>query len=104
MVTQTETVRREWEEGHRRFETLARDPVAGPRLLEQLEAVTDELRKRVGQTFTLTQLAGAYHEAERWTRAVIAERAPSPGWARTVALVEDEAFYLYQRGASDYLP
>jgi hypothetical protein len=28
MATQTETVRREWEEGHRRFEALARDVIS----------------------------------------------------------------------------
>jgi hypothetical protein len=104
VAIQTEIVRREWEEGHRRFETLARDPVAGPRLLVQLEVLTDELRKRVGQTFTLDELAAAYRTAERWSMDVISERAATPGWARTVSLVEDEAFYRYQRGAVDYVP
>lgn len=100
----TETARREWEDGHRRFEALARDPVVGPRLLAQLEAVTDELRKRVGQTFTLDELVAAYDGAERWSRDAIGEHAAAPGWPRTVAIVEDEAFYLYQRGAVDYSP
>jgi hypothetical protein len=104
MATQTETVRREWEEGHRRFEAMARDPVLGPRLLAQLEAVLDELRKRVGQTFTLDELATAYKGAERWSRDAISERAATPGWPRTVSLVEDEAFHQYQRGAVDYVP
>jgi hypothetical protein len=104
VATPTETVRREWQDSHRRFEQLARDPVAGPQLLEQLEIVTDELRKRVGQTFTLDELAAHYKAAERWTREAIAERAPTPGWARTVALVEDEAFHRYQTGAVDYAP
>jgi hypothetical protein len=104
MATLTETVRREWEESHRRFEELARDPVAGPLLLAQLEVVTDELRKRVGQTFTLDELVAAYKGAERWSRDAIAERAATPGWPRTVSLVEDEAFHQYQRGAVDYVP
>ena len=104
MATATETVRHEWQQSHRRFEQLARDPVAGPRLLQQLEVVTDELRKRVGQTFTLDELAAHYSGAERWTREAIAERAPSPGWVRTVSLVEDEAFHRYQTGAVDYVP
>jgi hypothetical protein len=104
MATQTETVRREWAEGHRRFEALARDPVAGPRVLAQLEVVTDELRKRVGQTFTLDELAAVYKTAERWSRDVISEHAPTPGWPRTVSIVEDAAFHRYQRGAVDYVP
>ena len=99
-----ETVRREWEEGNRRVEELMRDPVARPRLLAQLEVVTDELRKRVGQTFTLEDLAARYSAADEWVRDAVSERAPTPGWPRTLAIVQDAAFHLYQRGAVDYAP
>jgi alcohol dehydrogenase class IV len=99
-----ESVRREWAEGYRRFESASRDPVSAERLRAHLEAVTDELRRRVGQTFTLRELAVAYEGAERWTRDAVAERAPTPGWPRTLTMVEDTAFYLYQRGAVDYAP
>jgi len=81
-----------------------RDPVARTRLLAQLEVVTDELRKRVGQTFTLEELASAYARADDWVRAAVDERAPTPGWPRTLSLVQDAAFHMYQRGASDYAP
>ena len=100
----TETVRREWEEGNRRLEELLRDPVARPRLLAQLEVVTDELRKRVGQSFTLEELAAAYARADDWARAAVGERAATPGWPRTLAIVQDAAFHMYQRGAVDYTP
>jgi len=103
-VIATESVRREWEEGNRRFEELMRDPVARTRLLAQLEVVTDELRKRVGQTSTLEELASAYARADDWVRAAVDERAPTPGWPRTLSLVQDAAFHMYQRGASDYAP
>jgi len=99
-----EVVRREWEDGYRRFEAASRDPVAAERLLTQLEVVTDELRRRIGQTFTLDELAAAYEDADAWTRAAVSERAAAPGWPRTVAMVEDAAFHLYQRGAVDYGP
>ena len=36
----------------------------------------DELRKQVGQTFTLEELADAYRDADRWARATVEERAP----------------------------
>jgi hypothetical protein len=52
-----EAVRHEWEDGYRRFEAALRDPVAAERLNAQLEVVTDELRRRIGQTFTIEQLA-----------------------------------------------
>jgi hypothetical protein len=99
-----EQARREWEDGYRRLEGQAGDPVAYRGLLAQVEAVTDELRRRVGQTFTLAELAAAYEGAELWVREAVAERAPTPGWPRTLAVAEDAAFHLYQRGALDYKP
>ena len=99
-----DVVRREWEDGYRRFEDLSRDRVASERLRAQLDVVTDELRKRVGQTFTLGQLTGAYAQADAWTRGAVSEHAATPGWPRTLAIVQDAAFYLYQRGAIDYTP
>ena len=104
MALVLDVVRREWEDGYRRFQDLSRDRIASERLSRQLEVVSDELRKRVGQTFTLDELVGAYKGADRWSRDVISERAPSPGWPRTVSVVEDEAFHQYQRGAVDYVP
>jgi hypothetical protein len=103
-VLALEVVRQEWSDGNRRFEELARDPVARPRLLAQLEVVTDELRRRVGQTFTLDELARTYSSADDWVREAVEERAASPGWVRTLSLVQDAAFYMYQRGAVDYEP
>ena len=99
-----DAVRREWGDGHRRFLDLSRDRVAGERLSRQLDVVTDELRKRVGQTFTLEQLAEKYHGADEWVRDAVSEHAATPGWPRTLAIVQDAAFYLYQRGAVDYTP
>jgi hypothetical protein len=99
-----EAVRREWEDGYSRFESAARDPLAADRLNRQLEVVTDELRRRIGQTFTLEELAAVYQQADAWARDVVSEHAAVPGWPRTLAMVEDAAFHLYQRGAVDYTP
>jgi hypothetical protein len=99
-----ETARAEWEEGHRRLEELGADRQRYRRLLEQVEAVVDELSKRVGGTFTLAELADAYAGADRWVREVVAERAASAGWPRTLTIVENAAFHVYQRGALDYEP
>jgi hypothetical protein len=103
-VIALETVRQEWEGGHRRFEQALEDPAARERLLAQLDVVSDELRKRIGQTFTLDELARAYAGADGWVRDVVEERAAAPGWPRTLSLVQDAAFHLYQRGAVDYAP
>jgi hypothetical protein len=103
-VIALETVRQEWEEGNRRFEQALEDPEARERLLAQLEVVNDELRKRIGQTFTLDELAREYAGADRWVRDVVEERAAAPGWPRTLSMLQDAAFHLYQRGAIDYAP
>ena len=98
------SARHEWEEGNRRFAEAVRDPAVSERLYAQVEVVSEELRKRLGAVFTLEELAQTYHSAERWTRQAVAERAPTPGWPRTVALAEDAAFHAYASGALDYKP
>ena len=102
LLMSTELVQQEWEEGHRRFERERDDRRRYETRLRQIEIVSEELKKRVGQTFTLAELAGAYRDAERWAREAVEERAPSAGWPRDLALVLAAAFYVYQRGATDY--
>ncbi len=103
MTASLEIVRQEWEEGSRRFEAARDDRGRYERLLAQVDVVGDELRKRVGQTYTLTELAAAYGDAERWARSLVEERTPFPGWPRDLATVLAAAFHAYQRGAVDYL-
>jgi hypothetical protein len=95
-------IRAEWDDGERRLEAERNDRRRYELLLEQVEVVTDELRKRVGQTYTVAELAAAYRDAERWAREAVGERAPSPGWPRDLTLVLAAAFHAYQRGAVDY--
>ena len=97
-----ELVQQEWEEGEKQLEAERGDRRRYETLLRQIEIVTEELRKQVGQTYTLAELARAYRDAERWAREIVEERAPSPGWPRDLALVLAAAFHAYQRGASDY--
>ena len=99
-----EHARQQWEEGHRRLESSARERATYERLYAQLESVTDELRRRVGQTFTLEQLAAVYATAERWTRDAAERGAPERARPEDVTTVEDAAFHLYARGAVDYIP
>jgi ferric-dicitrate binding protein FerR (iron transport regulator) len=103
-VSAVEVTRQEWYEGTRRLESLRDDPHRHARALEQLELVLDELRKRVGQTYTLAELAAAYAQAERWARELLEERATVAGWARDLAVVLAAAFHAYARGALDYEP
>jgi len=104
MGVDVESARRDWEDGYRRLLEASRDRVEGERLHAQVDAITDELRKRVGATFTLAQLAAAYAGADSWLWGVVDERASSAGWPRTVTVAGDAAFHLYARRAQDYEP
>jgi len=102
MSTGLTLARQEWGEGNRLLEAARSDRPRYHRLVGQVEAVVDELRKRVGGTYTLAELAAAYRDADAWARQLIEDRAPSPGWPRDLALVLAAAFYVYERGAADY--
>jgi hypothetical protein len=105
-VDATNTVefrRQEWAEAHRRLESLSGNGGLAASLHDQLALVLDELRRRVGETFTLEELAQAYDDADRWSREVLDERG-MPGSHRHAALLGDAAFHLYSRGATDYRP
>ena len=95
-----ENARLQWAEGYRRLNEHASDRALYHRLLAQVEVLIDELNRRVGQTFTLAELAAAYDEADRWLLEVL----PPGAGAVQLGLVEDAAFHLYARGAFDYAP
>ena len=103
MSADLESARLEWENAYRDFAEVSRDAALEERVRMQLDAVTTELRRRVGGTFTVRELADEYVRADAWAREALAEQA-TPGWPRTLALVEGAAFHLYARGAVDYAP
>ena len=103
-MASVDAARQQWEDGNRRLESQSSDPDVYLRLLEQLEVATEELRKRVGETFTLAELADAYGTSDQWLREAVEERVEAPGWQRHLSVVQDAAFHLYARGATDYTP
>jgi hypothetical protein len=96
--------RSDWEDAYRRLEEAMRDPSRAEGLRRQLEVLLEELRKRVGATFTLRELTDEYRHADDWAREAVAERAATPGWVPALAMVEGAAFRLYSRSAVDYEP
>lgn len=96
--------RQHWEDGRRRIEQARSNAAAYARLNAQVELVASELRKRVGQTFTLDELAAVYDRAEDWARELLHdvrdEDAPPP----ETPTITDAAFHRYARGARDYVP
>ena len=103
-VSQVEVARQEWEEGSRRLEAAREDARRYRQLLELLDLVLDELRKRIGQTYTLRELVAVYGESDRWAHEVLEERATASGWPPDLTIVLAAAFDAYQRGAVDYEP
>jgi hypothetical protein len=105
-VTSLAAARHQWDEGKRRLADEGEDTARSRHLGVLVEAVADELQRRVGQTFTLRDLAEAYGGAEDWVREVIVSSAPprSRAGIRDTALVQDAAFSHYAQGASDYQP
>ena len=96
--------RQHWEEGRRRIERLRADPEAYARVSAQVELVAAELRRRVGLTFTLAELAGMYDGADDWARDVLDDARDEDAPPPETAAATDAALHLYARGASDYAP
>ena len=97
--------RQQWEDGSRRLESVRdADPPLYRELLDVLELVTAELRGRIGQTFTLDELAAAYDGADDWVRDLLEEADPEGGVPTEPGTVADAAFHVYARGALDYRP
>jgi hypothetical protein len=103
VTADVESARLEWEGAHRTLAEAMLESSRREHLSRQLQTVSSELRRRVGGTFTMRELVDEYARADVWVRDALAEGA-TPGWPRTLALVEGAAFHLYARGASDYAP
>ena len=99
-----ETARQEWAAGYRRLEAERPNRARYRLLHEQLNAVTEGLRRRVGAVFTLAELVDEYRRSELWAQAAIAELPPALRWPPGVTTATDAAFHLYARGAQDYEP
>ncbi|HEY7004201.1 MAG TPA: hypothetical protein VH281_07960 [Gaiellaceae bacterium] len=100
------TARFQWAEGKRQLDAAGVDTARSRHLLILVDAVLTELPKRIGQTFTLAELARVYEGAEDWVREIIVVSLPPRPRAgiKDTVLVQDAAFWLYAQGASDYRP
>ena len=99
-----ELARQQWNEGRRRVEAARRDADRYARLHDQVDLVTAGLRQRLGQSFTLEELADAYTGADEWARNLLFDAAPEGAPPPEAATAADAAFHRYARGAADYRP
>jgi hypothetical protein len=89
----------QWEEGYRRFEEMRDDPVGYRRAWRAVREIQDELRRRIGPTFTAAELAELYALGTDWSQDVAAGAEASELDPQQLA---DAAFWLYLRSARDF--
>lgn len=89
----------QWEEGRRALQAIE-DPRQRRLSDRVVDAIREELRRRIGPTFTAAELADLYGEGTDWAQQVALDVAPTiEGDAQALA---DAAFWLYLRGAADF--
>ena len=89
----------QWEEGRRALQAI--DDPRRRRLADRVvDANKEELRGRIGPTFSAGELADLYGEGTDWCQQVAIDVAPAiEGDAQ---ILGDAAFWLYLRGATDF--
>jgi hypothetical protein len=89
----------QWEEGRRALQAI--DDPRQRRLADRVvDALREELRRRIGPTFSAAELAELYGQGTDWAQQVALDVAPSVE-SDSQALA-DAAFWLYLRGATDF--
>ena len=89
----------QWEQGWR--ELQARDDPRARRLADRvIDAIRDQLRRRIGPTFSAAELADLYGEGTDWAQQVALDVAPTT--QPDAQSLADAAFWAYLRGATDF--
>jgi hypothetical protein len=89
-----------WQEGERRMREAPPDQ---RRVFERVtERLVDELRRRLGSTFTADELAELYEQGTEWCLDVASRVAPQSPAAWQAGVVADAAFARYLRESADY--
>jgi hypothetical protein len=95
-----ETAVEQWQAGVRRLEASPADE--RPTLERVTRHVEDELRRRLGSTFTTAELDELYDAGTGWVSDIAVAAAPEEPFAWDVRVVGDAAFHRYVREAADY--
>jgi len=89
----------QWESGKRRLDEFE-DPRERRLADRVVGAIRDELRRRIGPTFSAGELADLYGEGTDWCQQVAIDVAPA--MEEEAQSLGDAAFWLYLRGAKDF--
>lgn len=101
-----DSARHQWADAAARLRDEASDGERYRQLCELADSVVAELRRRVGQRYTVGELARAHAAADDWVRELVVDAVgpESRVTVRDAALVQDAAFAIYARGALDWRP
>jgi hypothetical protein len=92
----------QWEEGYRALKAERRDTPAYRALGRAVVAIEDELRRRLGSSFSIEELAALYREQGDWALELAMSALPDESHFSDTATIIDAAFYLYMREAVDF--
>ena len=103
--SELESIRRDWADGERRLAAArVRDPARAAVYDTVIAEMRRSLRRRVGQTFSLADLAQVYARSAAWTRDVAQRTAPGAAYAHDLSVTADAVFAEASRQASDWTP
>jgi len=92
----------QWEEGYSRLREASEDPRQGAVARRAADAIRDELRRRIGATFTAGELADLYAQGTDWCLEAARWALPEAAADLDPQAIVDGAFFLQLRGATDY--
>lgn len=92
----------QWEEGAGRLRDLSSDLRAARTAYRAVDAIREELRRRIGPTFSAQELADLYGRGTDWCLEAARRAAPMAAVDLDPQAIVDGAFFLYLRGAKDY--
>lgn len=95
-----DTALEQWQAGMRRLEGAS--PGERTTFERVARAIQDELRRRLGGTFTSDELAELYDAGTGWATDLAVEVAPDDPWAWDTRVVTDAAFGRYLNAATDF--
>jgi hypothetical protein len=92
----------QWEEGYLKLQAAQSEPRLYQSLGRAVVAIEDELRKRLGSTFSIKELADLYRADSDWGLELTMLTLPERSDLWDSSTIVDAAFYLYMREASDF--
>lgn len=95
-----ENARFQWEDGWRAYEALGEDSATRRQADRVIAAIQEELRQRIGVTFSSAELADLYGRGTDWCLQVALEA--SPGLVGEAQALADAAFWVFLRRAGDF--